>query len=117
EAEVASSLGSRHIVQVRDFGILADGAPFMVMEYLEGEDLSKRLEARGRLNPGELVPLLEQVVSGLAAAHAHDVIHRDIKPANIFLAREPDGAEVVKILDFGLSKVRGLSNSLTGTNA
>ena len=117
EAEVASSLGNRHIVQVHDFGILGDGAPFMVMEYLEGEDLSARLTKRTRFSPGELIPILDQVVAGLAAAHAHQVIHRDIKPANIFLAKEADGAEVVKILDFGLSKVRGISNSLTGANA
>ncbi|MBS2026796.1 MAG: serine/threonine protein kinase [Deltaproteobacteria bacterium] len=117
EAEVASSLGSRHIVQVHDFGILGDGAPFMVMEYLDGEDLAARLSQRGRFSPGELIPILDEVVAGLAAAHAHQVIHRDIKPANIFLSRESDGTEVVKILDFGLSKVRGISNSLTGANA
>jgi eukaryotic-like serine/threonine-protein kinase len=117
EAEIASALGNRHIVQVFDVGELPGGAPFILMELLEGKDLSLHLAEQGRLDPTEVIALLDQAAAGLTAAHAGNVVHRDIKPANLFLAREAGGGEVLKILDFGLSKVRGASLALTGANA
>jgi serine/threonine-protein kinase len=106
EAQIAASLGNRHLVQVSDFNFLADGTPYMVMELLEGEDLSRRLAREGRLSPVTLVALFDDVVAGLADAHAHGIVHRDIKPENIFAARTDQG-ERVKVLDFGASKIRG----------
>jgi serine/threonine protein kinase len=113
EAEIASSLGNRHIVQVTDFNVLPDGSPYMVMEFLVGEDLATRLGRDGRMTSKVAVPLLGQVVSALEAAHARGIVHRDIKPENIFLAHVDDEAEFVKLLDFGLSKMRGSQKRLT----
>ncbi|MBS2026885.1 MAG: serine/threonine protein kinase [Deltaproteobacteria bacterium] len=115
EAVISSSIGSRHIVQVHDLGQLDDGSPYMLMEYLQGEDLATVLERRKRLPPGEVLALMEQACAGVHAAHQKGVIHRDLKPANLFVAQQEDGERVVKVLDFGLSKVRGARrSSLTG---
>ena len=115
EAVISSSIGSRHIVQVHDLGQLDDGSPYMLMEYLQGEDLATVLERRRRLPPGEVLALMEQACAGVHAAHLKGVIHRDLKPANLFVAQLEDGERVVKVLDFGLSKVRGARrSSLTG---
>jgi serine/threonine-protein kinase len=114
EAEVTSSLGSTHIINVFDMGILQDGSPYLLMDYLEGRDLSGLLDHHRRFSPAATLWLMDQAVAGMSAAHDKGVIHRDIKPANLFLSREATGGEVLKILDFGLSKVRGVSRSLTG---
>jgi serine/threonine protein kinase len=116
EAEVASGLGSRHIVTVFDFGTLPNGAPYMLMEFLQGKDLATLLFEKGKLAPIEVLRWLEQAVAGVSAAHEQNVIHRDLKPANLFIARDGDGTQVLKVVDFGLSKVRGISRSLTGLN-
>jgi serine/threonine-protein kinase len=116
EAQVAASLGNHHLVQVSDFNHLADGTPYMVMEFLEGEDLAHRLARERKLTPAAVVELFDQVVDGLAEAHAHQIVHRDIKPENIFISRDEQGREIVKLLDFGASKVLGgrkLTNDLT----
>jgi len=102
EAMTMARLRSRHIISVNDYGV-DDAHAFIVMEMLEGEDFGARLRQRGRLSPGELIPIVNQVAKGLQVAHDAAIIHRDLKPANIFLARE-DGEEVVKLLDFGLAK-------------
>lgn len=104
EAVATSSLGNPHIAEVVDFNLLPDGSPYMVMEYLEGEDLATRLASKGRLDPGQVSSLIANVASALTSAHAKAIFHRDIKPPNIFLARRPDGGEVVKLLDFGAAK-------------
>ena len=115
EAVVSSSIGSRHIVQVHDLGQLDDGSPYMLMEFLQGEDLATVLERRKRLPPGEVLTLMEQACAGVHAAHQKGVIHRDLKPANLFIAHQEGGEQVLKVLDFGLSKVRGARrSSLTG---
>jgi serine/threonine-protein kinase len=114
EAELATSLGNRHIVEVLDFNVLPDGSPYMVMEFLEGEGLSARLEREGRIAPREALDICAQVVSALAAAHKQNVVHRDLKPDNIFLCPGDEGA-FVKLLDFGVSKIRGdTEQNLTG---
>lgn len=101
----AVQLGSPHIVQVYDLGDLPDGNPYMVMEYLSGESLAQRILRRQRLEPSELLPIAEQLLEGLAVAHRIGIVHRDLKPDNVFLA-EVAGSdlELVKILDFGISK-------------
>jgi serine/threonine-protein kinase len=113
EAEIASSLGNRHIAEVVDFNAMTDGAPYMVMEYLEGEDLSTRLHTSGRLPLERAVDLCGQIVSGLGAAHKRGIVHRDLKPENIFLCSSDDGTDFVKLLDFGISKIRGAQKTMT----
>jgi len=115
EAEIASRLGHPNIVQVFDFNTLPDGAPFIVLELLQGESLAARL-ARGRPTFTETLAIVTQIGSALAAAHREGVVHRDLKPDNIFLCPTPlDGEirDVAKILDFGISKLRGAKTVLT----
>jgi serine/threonine protein kinase len=105
EATTAAQLDSSHVVQIYDYG-LDDDEPYIVMELLEGENLSQRLRARNRLSIPECAELLTQVCKGLRVAHAAQLIHRDLKPSNIFIARQ-DESETFKILDFGVVKALG----------
>lgn len=107
EARASARLDGGHVARVLDAGRLPDGAPFMVMEYLEGTDLRTALEERGALPVGEALTIVLQVCEALAEAHAKRVVHRDLKPANLFLVRRKDGATWVKVLDFGVSKILG----------
>jgi serine/threonine protein kinase len=101
----AAQIGSPHIVQVFDLGYLADGAPYMVMEYLAGETLGERLQRLRRMQLAEFLPIARQILEALGAAHRAGIIHRDLKPDNVFLAQvEGSAEEVVKLLDFGISK-------------
>lgn len=117
EAKVTSALGHPHIVQVLDFSSTPAGEPFIVMEFLDGEDLEHRLRRVGRLSPTETLAVARQVASALMAAHERGVIHRDLKPANIYLLRAAGEADFVKVLDFGISKVISSSTRLTRTTA
>lgn len=120
EAQIASQIPSDHITEVLDMGELTNGHHFIVMEFLAGESLSSRMDRTGRFDPKELVLLVRQVLAGLAAAHAAGVIHRDIKPDNVFILGEKAGQnDFVKLLDFGVSKVRraGDMPQLTQTGA
>jgi serine/threonine-protein kinase len=105
EAKAGGRIDSPHVVTIVDVGELASGSPFLVMEYLEGTSLDKRLVGGVRLPLTEACNLALQAAEGLAAAHAMGVVHRDIKPANLFLKVGPDGSEVLKIVDFGISKI------------
>jgi serine/threonine-protein kinase len=106
----AAQIGSPYIVQVNDLGYTSDGAPYMVMEYLAGESLGERVHRQGRLKPSEMIPIARQVLEALAAAHRAGIVHRDLKPDNVFLSRpEGENREIVKLVDFGISKL--LSNS------
>jgi serine/threonine-protein kinase len=104
EARAAAKINSEHVARVLDAGSLASGAPFLVMEYLEGCDLEELLELQKTLPVEEVVDYLLQALEGLAHAHAAGIIHRDLKPANLFLACRPDGSNAIKVLDFGISK-------------
>ena len=104
EARVLAKLEGEHIGRVIDVGATEDGAPYMVMEYLDGRDLEKELEARGALPVSEAVDYVLQAVEAVAEAHAHGIVHRDLKPANLFLAKKQTGGTTVKVLDFGISK-------------
>ena len=107
EAEIASRLGHPNIVEVLDYDTLEDGTPFLVLEFLRGENLQSRLE-RGRLPLDEVFSYTRQMGSALQAAHGAGIIHRDLKPANVFLVPTDSGGVVgqrVKLLDFGISKV------------
>jgi serine/threonine-protein kinase len=105
EAQAAGKIGSKHVCGVYDLGGLADGDRYMIMEFLEGETLHQRLKRERKLGVSDLVPIGIQLLEGLAKVHDADIVHRDLKPANIFLARD-DGRETVKILDFGICKMK-----------
>jgi serine/threonine-protein kinase len=104
EARVCAKLKNEHIARVNDVCVWQDKFPFMVMDYLEGEDLRRLQKAKGRLPVGQAVEYAVQVCQGLAEAHAQGIIHRDLKPPNIFITKRHDGSELVKVLDFGISK-------------
>jgi serine/threonine-protein kinase len=105
EARAAARLDSEHVARVMEFGTLDDGVPFMVLEYLEGQDLAELLVARGPLPVSEAVDYILEACEGLAEAHANGIVHRDLKPSNLYLARGRDGTSRIKVLDFGISKV------------
>jgi serine/threonine-protein kinase len=114
EAKIVSSLRHPHIVQVIDFDQTADGRPYLVMELLEGEDLHAHLRRVGPLPLPRVVAIVKQIASALAAAHGRGVVHRDLKPENILLANiEGQDGDYVKIVDFGVSKVKSASLRLT----
>jgi serine/threonine-protein kinase len=98
---------------VLDVGTTESGAPYMIMEYLAGRDLAAELAARGPLPIAEAVGYVLQACEGMADAHRAGVVHRDLKPANLFLTRDRDGKKIVKVLDFGVSKITGASLALT----
>lgn len=105
EARAAAQIHSEHGARVLDVGRLETGAPYMVMEYLDGIDLATELKRRGALPPREAVSYVLQAMEALAEAHAVDIVHRDLKPANLFLTTRKDGSRCLKVLDFGISKV------------
>ncbi|MGE3459122.1 MAG: protein kinase, partial [Kofleriaceae bacterium] len=119
EAEIASKLGHPNIVAVHDFNETPDGTPYLVLEYLRGDTLAHRLQS-GPLAPDAALAILRQVGSALAAAHREGVVHRDLKPQNIFLAEVESNeqiTEVAKVLDFGVSKIRGSQTVKTQDSA
>jgi len=121
EAVLMRRLDHPHALRINDVDETEDGRPFFVMEYIEGESLEAVL-ARGALPPVRAIGIMIQACDALAAAHRLGVIHRDIKPANLILARTADGSDSVKVLDFGIAKVKAGSPlrdgaSLTQTGA
>jgi tRNA A-37 threonylcarbamoyl transferase component Bud32 len=104
EAKICGSIRHPGIVDVLDLGRAEDGSPFLVMELLSGRALDALL-ARGRMVPLEILPIIRDVSRTIALAHAQRIVHRDLKPANLFLHTTPTGDVVVKVLDFGISKV------------
>jgi len=114
EARAASAIHHRNIIEVFDAGVTPEGAPYILMEFLEGVSLQKRLAERGRLSLPQVLEVARQAGSALAAAHATGIVHRDLKPENLFLVPDSSapGGERVKILDFGIAKIK--SGSRTG---
>jgi len=112
EAEVASRIRSEHIVRVLDRGVADGGSPFLVMELLEGRDLSHELREKKRLGMGSTLQLVEQIAQALAAADEAGIVHRDLKPQNLFLA-ESATTKKWKVLDFGVSKMLDAGKDLT----
>jgi hypothetical protein len=119
EARAAVRLRSEHVGRVIDVGQFDDGAPYMVMEFLEGMDLSQYLHRQGVLPIAHAVDFVMQGCEAIAEAHSIGIVHRDLKPANLFLTRGPDGSPLVKVLDFGISKASqgDASFNLTRTTA
>jgi serine/threonine-protein kinase len=117
EAQAAARLQSEHVARVFDAGSLENNTPFLVMEYLEGCDLEELLQLNGTLPIADACDYVLQALAAMAQAHAVGIIHRDLKPANLYLAVRPDGTNVIKILDFGISKqttATGREKALTG---
>jgi serine/threonine protein kinase len=105
EARAAAKLQSEHVVRVSDVGKFDGIGPYIVMEYLSGVDLAQRIAQGGRLPPREAVDHVLEAIDAIAEAHSRGIVHRDIKPSNLFLAERADGRTIVKVLDFGISKV------------
>jgi WD40 repeat protein/serine/threonine protein kinase len=105
EARAAVQLRSEHVARIIDVDELHDGRPYIVMEYLEGTDLAAALQAEKTLPVPTAADYVIQAMDALAEAHARGIVHRDLKPRNLFLARRADGSALVKVLDFGISKV------------
>ncbi len=104
EAELTSKLSSPHIVAIEEYGLLGDGRPYMVMDYLEGVCVSTIVEEKGAMHPLRALPIFIQVAKGLAHTHAQGIMHRDIKLNNIMLVNKGEKRDVVKIVDFGIAK-------------
>jgi len=109
EARAANTIQHPGIVEVLDFGRLASGASYIVMELLDGESLAARIGRGGRLAPEAAVGIAVQAASALGAAHAKGIVHRDLKPDNLFVVPDPQfpARERVKVLDFGIAKLAG----------
>jgi eukaryotic-like serine/threonine-protein kinase len=105
EAVAASQIGQENIVDVSDFGRMPDGSFYFVMEHIPGQSLANLIDTSGALPFGRALPLLLQVTRALDAAHGRGIIHRDLKPDNVIVSPRPDGSDLVKVLDFGISKV------------
>jgi len=105
EARAAGRLNSDHVCRMVDLGRFDSGAPYIVMEYLQGENLAAVLRRHGPLRVADAVDYILQAIEGLAEAHAHGIVHRDLKPDNLFVHRRNDGGTVLKVLDFGISKI------------
>ncbi len=114
EASSSAAVKSPHVVQVFDHGVTPEGLPFIVMELLEGRDLSKVI-LKGPLPLDQSAEIVLQVAKALSRAHQAGVIHRDIKPENIFLCDSPDGEMFVKLLDFGIAKTESKTGRATAT--
>jgi serine/threonine-protein kinase len=106
EAQAAGALESENIAAVTDFGESEDGAPYIVMEFLVGEDLAKLLQRTGPLPIERVIDVTLQACRGLAAAHDQGIVHRDLKPENLFVLRHGDGTDLIKVLDFGIAKLQ-----------
>ncbi|MFO0615049.1 MAG: protein kinase [Polyangiaceae bacterium] len=107
EARALARIRSEHVARVMDFGALPSGAPYMVMEHLEGKDLGALLRSQGKVPVHEAVDHVAQACEAVVEAHAMGIIHRDLKPANLFLTARADGTPIIKVLDFGISKLLG----------
>ncbi len=103
EAQLASSVGNEHIIDITDFGTTEDGRTFVVMEFLEGESMAECLARETRLPEQRILRIVQQTLSALGAAHDKGIVHRDIKPENLFLLRRKE-TDFVKVVDFGISK-------------
>jgi serine/threonine protein kinase len=117
EAKATTRIKHPGIVEVFDFGYLPSGDGYIVMEFLEGMSLAKRVKTRGQIDEGEAAMILRGVCSALAAAHEKKIVHRDLKPDNIFITPDPDSqlGERPKLLDFGIAKLTDANLAGSGT--
>jgi serine/threonine-protein kinase len=116
EARAAVRLRDEHIAMVMDVGRLEDESAYIVLEYLEGHDLEETLESGGPLPWQHVVDYVLQALEAVAQAHSLGIVHRDLKPANLFLAKRHNGGTIVKVLDFGISKITNASSDMSVTS-
>ena len=105
EAQAAANIQNEHVVRIMDIGTTDKGAPYMVMEYLVGCDLGDLIDARKTIPPEEAVDYVLQACEAMAEAHRIGIVHRDLKPGNVFLTKRSDNTPLIKVLDFGISKL------------
>jgi eukaryotic-like serine/threonine-protein kinase len=118
EAKAAGGLEHPNLAAVTDFGRADDGSPYLVMEFLEGEDCAKLLSRQGSLAASSAANIVVQACRGLAVAHKAAIVHRDLKPENLFVTDAGDGSDLIKVLDFGIAKLKVADASVvTGTGA
>jgi len=115
EAEITATLRHPHIVQVLDFNVTDQGYPYLVMELLEGQSLSRRINDAGELPPAAAVGIVEQIAQALHAAHVRGIVHRDLKPDNVMLLSGDGVKDFVKVLDFGISQASWRPRLTNGT--
>jgi serine/threonine-protein kinase len=119
EARAAVRIQNEHVARVTDVGTLGGiGVPYIVMEYLDGTDLEDFSQKSGALSIEDSVDFVLQACEAIAEAHGLGIVHRDLKPGNLFLVRRPDGSRIIKVLDFGISKVTSSpgANPVAATN-
>jgi serine/threonine-protein kinase len=116
EARAAIKIRSEHVVRIYDVASLESGAPYIVMEFLEGADLEHVLSEKGALTPSDAIDHILQACEALGEAHALGIVHRDLKPANLFLTKTAAGMPIIKVLDFGISKLGGPGQSMSMTS-
>ncbi len=112
EAHVAASINDPHIVRVFDAGQLPDGRPYLVMELLEGHSLHEALR-EGPMSLVRGLKILRQVAAAIGVVHSYGIVHRDLKPENVHLGKDNKGADLAKVLDFGLAKPQGMQKGVT----
>jgi serine/threonine-protein kinase len=118
EAKAAGGLEHPNLAAVTDFGRADDGSPYLVMEFLEGEDCAKLLSRQGSLAASRAANIVVQACRGLAVAHKATIVHRDLKPENLFVTDAGDGSDLIKVLDFGIAKLKVADAGVaTGTGA
>ena len=119
EARAAARIQSEHVGRVLDVDAMPGGAPFIVMELLDGHDLSEEIRRNQRVPVEKAVAFMLQACEAIAEAHASGIVHRDLKPANLFLSKSASGNQMVKVLDFGISKItrREEAGSITANKA
>ncbi len=115
EARVSAKLRTEHAIRVHDTGVLESGEPYIAMDFLDGKDLAALLKTYGALPVEEAVTYVLQACEVVAEAHVSGVVHRDLKPANLFLTTGVADTPTIKVLDFGVSKLRGDGQRLTTT--
>ncbi len=118
EAVAAGGLEHPNLVAVIDLGRAADGSPYLVMEFLQGEDCARLMRRVGPLPVARAVNIVLQACRGVAVAHDAGIVHRDLKPENLFLTDAGDGSDQIKVLDFGIAKLRpveGQASTRTGS--
>ena len=113
EASSLAKLSHPHTVTLHDYGQAEDGTFFLVMEYVDGRPLSQLLQSEGPMAPDRAVRIMLQVARAVRNAHRHGIVHRDLKPSNLLVARNADGEDVVKVVDFGLAKLSEGDQSIT----
>lgn len=118
EARAASGISHPNIIDVYDVGVADWGEPYLVMEYLSGENLASLLQRKGPISLAAACGIMEPTLRALHAAHERGIVHRDLKPENIFLMRQENGPPVIKIIDFGVSKfIQAEQTQLTRTGS